>query len=186
MTMFDLPEPVEKPLTPAQEKREAQRFVSQFMYAITAPRLTWPGHEDIWRSMGKKDDVTLRRLAGLKEIFETEMCCELEAMVYLSTASMENPMHGDPFEAYLYLFKRWDPEMAKKIPIGPEHDELKFEAKDFLIRLREWIFRTQLKHMKVPVKPTGVEGKPAAPAPQPQVVQLSYFDQETEVGPDVA
>ncbi len=126
--------------------REGEKFVNQMMYLLTAPGITMPGYEDLSRL--HKDDVTLQRLARHKEIFENQQCTELEAMLYISTASFVHPLDHDWIEIYMYLFKRWSPEKAKAADIeGP--DELnRWPQQEDLAKLRRWIYRRQMHHLR--------------------------------------
>ena len=184
MTMFEMPEPVERPPTSAQVRKDKEQFVEMFMYALTAPYIVFTGYEDSWSMLNRSGEALTYRLLGLTTIFETEQCSEFEAMTYLSTATLAHVPGREVSDAYFWLFKRWSPEKAKLVPIGPEHDELDWSAKEFITRLRGWIFRTQLKHMKARGEAVAIEDQAVAEDAAPAVVQMQMFGEES--GSDVA
>jgi hypothetical protein len=124
--------------------RDEEQFVFQMMYLLTAPGITMPGYEDTFRI--RNSDATLQRLAHHREIFENKECTEFEAMLYISTASLSHPIDRDWADIYFYLFRRWNPEMADQIKIEPR--ELAYPQEDHLHRLRSWIYRTQVNHLR--------------------------------------
>ncbi|MFQ6027691.1 MAG: hypothetical protein ACE5Q6_09385 [Dehalococcoidia bacterium] len=142
--MFELPaeEPERRPRR--SQHQEEERFVSQFMYLLTGPYITWPGWEDL--AVKRKDDILLYRLAHAREIFEQQLCTEFEAMLYVSTASMEHPMNHDWTEIYMWLFRRWNPEQADEIELNVR--ELDNNQLEQLNRLRRWLFQRQMNHLK--------------------------------------
>lgn len=145
--MFDLPEEGDpQPQRPRRsQQQEENLFVDQMMYLLTAPHV---GYKDDWMDLFKTraQDITLERFKHHREIFEKEQCTELEAMLYLSTASMEAPMHHDWVDIYMWLFHRWSPEAAdaNDIPLK----ELDPNQMEQLSRMRHWIYRTQMNHIK--------------------------------------
>jgi hypothetical protein len=139
-------QPTKVPAPPSAKEDKA--FVDQVMYWLTAPYVNWPGEEGIWEARGNKTDALVHRLAHHKEIFETQRCTEFEAIIYLSTASLAHPMGHDWFCIYAWLFRRWRPEQGAEIFDGPEGEKLNVNQEEDLARLRSWIFKTQLNHMK--------------------------------------
>ena len=131
----------------SQRDRDSEQFVDQMMYLLTAPYITMPGYEDIWGDRGNKHDALLHRLALHREIFDNKECTEFEAMIYISTASLIHPLDRDWADIYFYLFHRWSPEKAKAAGIEPLL-ELQYPQQDHLRRLRSWIYRTQVNHLR--------------------------------------
>jgi hypothetical protein len=128
----------------ANQDREQEQFVDQMMYLLTAPGITMPGHEDLYRL--RQTDAMLQRLAHYREIFDTKQCTEFEAMLYISTASLVHPISRDWGDIYFYLFQRWNPAQAELIKIEPR--ELDYPQEEDLRRLRSWIYRTQINHLR--------------------------------------
>lgn len=126
------------------QDRDQEQFVDQMMYLLTAPNISVPGYEDVWKL--HKDDATLQRLAHHREIFGNKQCTEFEAMIYISTATLIAPPEHDWAAIYFYLFHRWSPEKAKAAGFEPR--ELEYPQQDHLSRLRNWIYRTQINHLR--------------------------------------
>lgn len=126
------------------KRNDADKFVEQAMYCLTAPTIAWPGWEDLLKK--HQADITLQRLAHGQEVFDTQQCTEFEAMLYLSTASLVAPMARDWAEIYGYLFCRWRPDQAKEV--WGEAPQLDPNQQEHLVRLRRWIYRHQRLHLK--------------------------------------
>ena len=103
---------------------EAGDFVDQAMYLITAPYLFYPPWEDIWSAGGNRIRAQTLRFAHAKKIFETEECTEFEAMLYISTATLEHPISHDWYCIYTWLFWRWGPEQAAQVFDGQDGQKL--------------------------------------------------------------
>jgi hypothetical protein len=140
--MFELPEG--EPNQPGRRPPSFAGTAEQFIYLISGPRLSWPGWEDTLER--HNHEITLRRLAHAREIFEEEMCTEFEAMLYVSTASLAHPLSHDWVEIYGWLFSRWNPEASQEIWGTPR--ELDPNQLEELNRLRRWIFQRQMNHLK--------------------------------------
>jgi hypothetical protein len=81
---------------------------------------------------------------------------DTEAMVYLSTASMANPMSEEWSRIYFHLFYNY--LKRKKIPINAdmrflsENKTLRNSDRRELERLKKWIFEQQQKDLKERIK----------------------------------
>jgi hypothetical protein len=152
--------------------REGQAFVDQMMYMVVGPFIGFPGWEDELRN--HKTEILLQRMLHSKEVFETQQSTEFEAMLYVSTASLAHPIGHDWAQIYMWLFKRWQPEAAQKLQIEPDRPELNVNQQEDLARLRRWIFKHQMDHIKRKTR-----GEPApTPAGEPELVQMSFFPDE--------
>jgi len=131
-----------------KEEREEGKFVDQMMYLLTAPYMFYPPWDSVWEASGNKEEAKLLRLGQAKEILEKEMCTEFEAMLYISSATLSHPMSHDWYVVYGWLFKRCKPEHD----IFDEHEipeQLnKYPQQEDLDRLRRWIYRSQMNHLK--------------------------------------
>ncbi|MBI4201189.1 MAG: hypothetical protein HY531_02740 [Chloroflexi bacterium] len=131
----------------ASSKREEQEFVDRVMYWLTAPYITWPGYEDIYRSNGNKDRALVQRLACHEEIHREKACTEFEAMLYISTATLVAPPSHAWYTIYMYLFNRCMPEQAEANGLDGIKKLNGSDAED-LMRLRQWIYKKQVLHLK--------------------------------------
>lgn len=137
-----------RPRRRTKEEREEGKFVDHMMYLLTAPMLTWPGQESIYDWNDNKTTARMERLAHSTEILENEECTEFEAMIYISTSTLENAPGHDLYVVYGWLFKRWKPDQD----VFPEHEipeELnQYPQQEILTRVRKWIYLRQMNHLK--------------------------------------
>ena len=143
-----LPENEVKPRRQQQtrEARENEKFVTQMMYLLTAPMVGMPEWADTLRM--HKQEITMQRLARQKEIFQAQECTELEAMLYVSTASLSGNLDHDWTQIYMYLFRRWSPEKAKAADIEGPKELNQYPQQEHLTRLRKWIYRVQMNRLR--------------------------------------
>jgi len=122
--------------------------MTQVMYGLVAPLITWPGYEDHFPKE-KRIEAQMMRLARVTEIFRTKQATEMDAMLYLSSASLINPMGHKWARIYGHLFARYmnDPEKMRKAGL-PTYEELDPDEDEMLARFRQWIFRRQLERVK--------------------------------------
>jgi hypothetical protein len=153
-TLFALEPESPQQETPAPlSPRDADQFVDQFMYLLTAPYMFFPlGGASVWEANDNKTTAKLQRLMHAREIFDTQHCTEFEAMLYISTVTLAHPLSHDWFTIYMWLFRRWaTPEQAAAV--GDDLPEkLNPNQSEDLARLRGWIFKTQMNHMKAKMK----------------------------------
>jgi hypothetical protein len=78
----------------------------------------------------------------------------------------------------MWLFRRWaTPEQAADVgDYLPE--KLNPSQSEDLARLRRWIFQQQMDHIRRKTRPSA-EGRPP-PAREPELVQLSFFQDGSE------
>lgn len=155
------------------ERQGEERFVKSIMYTFYAPLVLYPGWEDSFKD--KWLEVTAHRMKHQAEIFEEQVCTELEAMLYISSATLVAPPSHDWFQIYMWLFHRWKPEMAEQMDLKPDHPELDMNQKEDLARLRSWIFRKQQEHLRQKMKGEKVLAKPTAEESKVEVLQAKMF-----------
>ena len=131
---------------PTREERGSEKFVLQMMYLLQAPMMGMPMWLDTLAQ--HKDEITMQRLLHGMEIFNSQKCTEFEAMLYISTASLEYALNHDWAEIYMYLFKKWSPEKAKAAGIEPPDELSRYPQQKDLNKLRHWIFRNQMNHLR--------------------------------------
>jgi hypothetical protein len=165
--LFDLEPESTKQEAPAPSfRKDADQFVEQLMYSLTAPYIGYPGWGDdpsFWEP--HKAKVTMERMLHHQEIHRDKMASEYETALYLSSATLAHPMSHDWAQMYFYLFTTAMPEQAKVI--GNEVTELDPGQREELARLRRWIFRQQMAHLRAKRK----AAENGTPAPAPAVVE---------------
>ena len=152
--MFDIPEQL--PTAPdapdgvpvAPDRKGPDWVVDSIMYCLLAPFIGYPRWEEVVSH--HKDRIILTRLGHGLEIAETQQATEFETMLYLSSASLAMPMSHDWAEIYFHLFHRQFPNQpaAEDIP----NRELRPDQVEDLTRMRRWLYRTQVNHMKAKEK----------------------------------
>jgi hypothetical protein len=156
-------------------KTEEHRFVDLMMYALTAPTIVWP------QDVPDKEMLERAKLERLAAVAQSKgqplpMCTDFEAVIYLSGWSLEHPPSEHWFRLYMYVFKKCFPGKADFLDGAPEPQE--YEMHD-LVRLKEWIFKKQMEHIKEKQKQAKAHAKEAQPQSQQQtvtVVKQKYAD----------
>jgi hypothetical protein len=141
-----------KVLKPAP-KGKIDKFTNIMMWAISGPIIVSPGGwgDDLPDTI--KSDLAVNRLVTAMEISKTPevtpMAPEIEAMWFLSTASLECPLDRDWTEIYMMLTRRWMQSKGKDIPeFLVNATELNDMQKGDLKRLREWIFKKSFEEVR--------------------------------------
>jgi hypothetical protein len=179
--LFDLEPESPKQEAPAPSfRKDADQFVDQFMYLLTAPYMCYPPWDSVWDANDNKTTATLERLMHVREIFDTQQCTEFEAMLYISTATLAHPPSHDWFQIYMWLFNRWNPELAQQNDLIPDRPELNVNQQEDLARLRRWIFNQQMAHLKAKASLRG-RTENGIPAPAPEMVEDPVLPREDPV-----
>lgn len=142
----------------------------QCLYPQLAPCVSWPGYEDMMAQ--HRQDVTVQRFLHAKEVFRDQQCTELEAMLYISTATLVHPPSSSWADIYGWLFTRWaqakgqSEEGLRQAGVLHERD-LDQQERQMLAGLRCWIFKQQIARVKGWLKgekrQPDIEDKPAQP-----------------------
>lgn len=147
---------------------DEEDFVDRLMYVFKAPIITWPSFEsDITQEMHAT--ATLHRLAMTATALKIEEATDYEAMLYIMTASMVNPLSHSWVKIYGYLFGKFYPQNAQ-LNEGLEKPS-EWELSRDLKQLKTWIYRKQKEHMK--------ELGKAANSPKQKVVLQEKYEQLT-------
>jgi hypothetical protein len=115
----------------------AEKF-EKTMKRLFSPIVAYNGWEDIITDE-MKNNVLTERLANAKSETGTDM----EAMVYLHTASLAAPLSGEMVNVYSYLFTKYYPKEAKGI--GVYCEKMDDSAQRELTKLKDWIYKKQMK-----------------------------------------
>ena len=148
------------------------QVVLQLLYPLVAPLIGFPGWEDTLPQ--RRDEITLQRFLHHREIFEREEATDFEAMLYISTATLAAPPSHDWFEIYMWLFSRWKPEVAQEQDLKPSRADLYPHQQEDLTRLKRWLYRQQMEHLKAKLRREG-ETRPEDSAAAPETVQGRFF-----------
>ena len=108
------------------------------MNRLFAPVVAYKGWEDVVTDEMKNNIVT-ERLAHPT----SETATDLEAMVYLHTASLATPLGSELTNVYSFLFSKYYTEQAKGI--GVYTDKIDETEQRELTKLKKWIYDRQTK-----------------------------------------
>lgn len=103
---------------------------------LFAPVMAYKGWEDCVTDE-MKNNVLTERLANAT----SETATDMEAMVYLHTASLATPLGRDLEHVYSYLFSKYYPEPAKQI--GVYREKMDENEQRELSKLKKWIYNRQ-------------------------------------------
>jgi hypothetical protein len=115
----------------------AEKF-EKTMKRLFSPVVAYTGWEDMVTDE-MKNNILTERLANAK----SETATDLEAMVYLHTASLAAPIGREMFNVYSYLFSKYHPKEAKGI--GIYSDKIDEKEQKELAKLKDWIYKQQIK-----------------------------------------
>jgi len=134
------------------DKKEEKNFCDTLAYGLQSPMIFSGGG---WGNDFPKDKIEMagiQRLAQCAKCFDEKMCTLYDAMCYLNTASMENPFTHEWYKIYMHTFREAAPDMWKQLIAGDkwiEKDAELYENEvDSLNRLRSWIYKKQVDHIK--------------------------------------
>ncbi len=117
---------------------------------LKAPLVLHPGSFDVPDALKKM--IVAARIKEGKKVLEEEMAHEVEALLYLHSASLVMPLDEDAANVYAYLFAKYFPDHAHVVD-APE--ELSDYEKHLLKDLRRKIYAKQVRY---PRRVKGVKG----------------------------
>ncbi len=105
---------------------------------LFAPVIAYKGWEDAVTDEMKNNILTERSANAT-----SETATDLEAMVYLHTASLATPLEREMTDVYSYLFSKYYPEQAKGI--GVYIEKIGESEQREITKLKKWIYDKQMK-----------------------------------------
>jgi hypothetical protein len=136
--------PPPKKLSRADKKAE-KLFVNQALYMIRNPLIVWPGYEDdVTEEMRSK--AMINKFANINEIFENQECETMQVNIYLSQASLVQPLTPTFAKMYFYCFSlHYDIAQIFPDPVDRDyHLRLEENERWDFKRLRQWLFKKQV------------------------------------------
>lgn len=133
------------------------KHLDMLMWAVTGPIIVYPGG---WGNDVPEDILSQIKIDRLVTVMSysnnpnsTVLAPEVEAMWYISSASLEHPLDRDLVDIYTYLTKNWWLKTKKEeLPDFLSIPELNDYQKGILTRLREFIFNRSIKEVKNSLK----------------------------------
>ena len=143
-------------------KKVINEHIENLLGVFTDPIVCYRGGGGAYIPEHLKSEVTIQRLLSVKKyadkkleltdeefLYDIDMATDIEAIIYLMTASLSVPINHEWTEIYLYLNKNYF--MSKKNEIPDVLNEVR-ELSPYLLRelndLKRWIKRKQLRHRK--------------------------------------
>jgi hypothetical protein len=127
-------------------KNEEKQFKIEMMYTINCPIITMVGFEDDL-SKDMKSKYTVEAMLNVLETFKKEEAPDYHVCIYLSQVSLTKPLGRSFTNIYLHLMQKQFKQLKddKTITSIPKLDE--YET-DELVKLKKWIFKKQIEHIK--------------------------------------
>lgn len=130
-----------------EDEKKATEMLASLIKVFTNPIIGHAGWADTITAE-QKERIRIERLAQIMKAKGQPIteATDYEAMIYVMTASLANPLNRDWFNIYAYLFRKFYPEQAKTIFSEHEGIELaKYTEARELQRLKQWLWKTQNK-----------------------------------------
>ena len=136
-------------VVPSKEEEKAfNRLAERLAFCLSAPVVAHPS----WSSIITKEQKTkaqMHRLAKLKNGEDDGQATDYEAMLWLSTASLDTPLDRHAYNIYVYLFRKFYPEQAEEIFDQHEGRTLDKHMEEPKLReLKQKIYNSQKEALK--------------------------------------
>jgi hypothetical protein len=134
------------------EKQKLDQGISDLVGAIFDPLIVWPGGWEDTIPEWLKQSVSLERLIECMKGYKggEPTGTDVEAMIYMYTASLCHPFPHDWTQIYLYLgrkvYEKWrTPESGATFPEDIRVESLTREQERDLAGLKAWIYRKRVE-----------------------------------------
>lgn len=129
-----------------EDEKKAVDMIENLIKAFMNPIVGHPMWADTITEE-QKARIKIERLKQIKEANGAKISegTEYEALVYVMTVSLAQPLTHHWYNIYCYLFRKFYPEQANQI--FDEHEGIKLDSceQTELIGLRRWLWKTQNK-----------------------------------------
>ena len=130
-------------------EKQVDKGISEIVGALTDPIIVFPGGWGDTLPEWLKNSITLERLVmNMKALRGEEMTgTDAEAVAYLMTLSLTQPIDSDWTQIYLYLAGKVCRQWKKvELPSDIVVDKLDNYKEQELARLKAWIYQTRTKY----------------------------------------
>lgn len=149
--------------------------IEELVGALTDPLIVYDPGWDVPEWIRK--EMPLARLAqnmkALKDPAEAGLASELEAMLYLSNASLVAPMSSHWQDIYMWVFTKVMRDRGNEVPADLARESIDSYEMSLYRDLRRWIWRQRVKARKERAAKRAAEDK--APAAEPEAAQARFF-----------
>ena len=134
---------------PAKEEKKAfNRMAERLAFCFSAPVVAHPS----WSSIitpEQKAKAQMYRLAKVKNGEDDGQATDFEALLWISTASLDSPLDRHAFNIYAYLFRKLYPDQANEIFSDHEGRTLDKHMEEPRLReLKQKIYNSQVQALK--------------------------------------
>ncbi len=130
----------------AEEKKAWDSFADRLVFALTVPLIAHPS----WMSIitpKQKMKAQMYRLAKVKNGEDDGLATDYEAMLWLSTASLDAPLDRHAYNIYAHVFRKFYPD--KSDFMGNDGKVLDIHMEEPLLReLKRKIYNSQKEALK--------------------------------------
>jgi hypothetical protein len=133
-----------------EDLEKGRRMFEMLAQVFTRPIIAMVGWEDSITAE-QKARIEIERMKQVREADGKPIieATDYEAMVYIMTASLTQPLSSTYFNIYAYLFRKFYPDKAKEI--FEEHEGQKLDQwieEPDLKRLKQWLYKTSREKSK--------------------------------------
>jgi hypothetical protein len=128
-------------------KDDEKRFGLELGYTLSCPIICVPSYEDSV-TKEQKEQYRLEAMLHIREIFEKEEAPDYHAMIYLSHVSLMKPLGRTMTNVYLQLGRNYFKQLKEDEQITKTVHEWEDVEKQELTKLKQWIFKKQIEHLK--------------------------------------
>ncbi len=160
---------------PAEEKQTG-KWISDIVGALFDPIIVYPGGWGDTLPEWVKSQITMERLIeNMKpSIGEKPTGTDAEATAYLMSASLSQPMSSDWAQIYLHVAGKTMQKFNKvEVPADIQVETITDAQIKKLKDLKDWIYRTRVKHRQERDRAEKRQEKDAGQ--KPKVVQEKFF-----------
>jgi hypothetical protein len=135
------------PAVSKKEQREAEERMLDVLHVFTRPIIVWPGYQDMAIPPDIRSRITTERLRYA--MVDERSATEEEAMWYISTASLINPLGYHWTNIFMYLTRRFLKKEGRELPDFLRNNIVldDFEERQ-LKEIRDWIYRKSVEAVK--------------------------------------
>ncbi len=132
-------------------KDEEKKFELEFHYMLSCPIITMVGYEDDLNK-DMKDKYITEAMLNVLETFKKEEAPDYHVCIYLSQVSLVKPLGRSFTNIYINLMKK----QFKGIKDDKSISDVDLDKNEIeeLSKLKKWIFKKQIEHIKSKIKAT--------------------------------
>lgn len=158
------------PVASTKKSGNSEKWINKILWALSGPIIVMPGYTDMPIPENVKNRISIERLVCCMR--NEEMASDVEAMWYISTASLTAPLDHHWTNIFMWLTREFVLFEGKDLPDFLQEEIVlgQYMEKDELNRLKRWLFKKSYEQIKAKMK----KGKKEVQ--QAEEVQQTFFD----------